>query len=155
VRPIAPELFVTADAVLVITHLLRGRLTALAGGHPEAAGVLVSSELPPGKSPVKHVRVRRSGGVMANVVEDAPRLDLQVWQTTDRARADLVRLCRAIVWQATGLTVTGAGLPAGVRVGRVAEFAGPNELPDPRSTADPSSTIIQWTAEIRLRGAAA
>jgi hypothetical protein len=152
-RHIDAELILAPDAALVLTHYLRGRLSASA--LPYAAGVAVSGSLPPGRNVVKHVRVRRTGGVMANLVEDAPRIDVQVWHLDDRQRMDLANLCRAFVWQATGTVVNGAGMTGPCTIGRVAEFAGPNELPDPRVTASPESAIIQFTAEIRLRGAAA
>jgi hypothetical protein len=150
---ISAQLVLPPDAALVITHYLRGRLAASALAY--AAGVKVSGDLPPGRNVVKHVRVRRTGGAMANVVEDAPRVDVQVWHESDRERNDLANLCRAFLWNAPGTVVNGAGLAGPVRIGRVAEFAGPNALPDPRSTAAPESEIIQFTAEMRLRGAAA
>lgn len=152
-KHIAAQLVLPPDAALVVTHYLRGRL--LASPLQVAAGVLVSGDLPPGKNVVRHVRVRRTGGVMANTVEDAPRLDLQVWHETDRQRNDLANLVRAFLLDGTGNVVNGAGMAWPVVIGRVAEFAGPNALPDPRSTASPDQEIIQLTAEVRLRGAAA
>ncbi len=150
---LAAELVLPPDAALVLTHYLRDRLAASA--LPYAADVKVSGSLPAGRNVVKHVRLRRTGGVFANVVEDAPRVDVQVWHLDDRQRMDLANLCRAFIQNAPGTVVNGAGLAFPVRIGRVAEFAGPNELPDPRSTAAPESAIIQFTAEMRLRGAAA
>jgi hypothetical protein len=152
-RSTTEQLVLAPDAALVITHYLRDRLVASA--HPAAAGVAVSGSLPPGRSVTRHVRVRRTGGTMANRVEDAPRVDVQVWHLDDRQRNALANLCRALIWQATGTVVNGAGMDGPCTIGRVAEFAGPNELPDPRSTAAPESAIIQFTAEMRLRGAAA
>lgn len=145
---------IAPDAVLVMTLWLRGRLaTAPYSSRPEVAGVKVSGELPPARTSSRHIRLRRSGGVRANVAQDAPRLDVQIWHEDDRLRAELAELVRAL-WLSAPNTVVPAGAvnPRATTIGRVTEFAGPNLLPDPVTGS--TREIIQWTVETRLRVAA-
>lgn len=149
-----PETLLPPDAVLVVTMWLRAKLAEVAiAARPEVVGVAVSESLPPARTSAKHIRVRRTGGVMANRVEDAPRIDFQVWHPVDRQQAALAALVRSLFLAAPGTVVpAGAVVPTATTIGRVAEFVGPNQLPDP--VAGSTREIIQWTAEVRLRVAA-
>lgn len=147
-----PARIVMPDAMLVLTSFLRSALQPYIA-QPYVAGVKVSTEMPPGKTSAVHIRVRRSGGVpAAHYVEDSPRLDFMVWHPNDRQRWQLAELTRGLIHAATGTVVSGAPLPAATTIGRVEEFLGPGAFPDPQ---DDSREIVMFTAEVRLRGAAA
>lgn len=141
------------DAPLVMAAVIREALAALDPDlYPYAAGVTVSTRYTPGVSPVKHVRVRRSGGTMVNLVEDAARLDYQVrydtgHEATDEAnRTALAGLVYPLIFRATNV-VRGS-----VRIGRSVEFVGPGTFDDPD---DPTREIILFTVETRLRAVGA
>lgn len=143
-------LALAADAELVAMTYLRGVLAARA--EPYAAGVAVSTKLPPATSPGRHVRVRRVGGVPYSVVQDSPRLDFQVWYETgsvsdEQSRTDLALLVWGLAWSIRGQVVV---LPSGLAVTcyRVLDVMGPTAMPDP---ADDTRTITALTVEIGMR----
>lgn len=147
------ELIEWPDAELVISGALRAALAAAnPTRYPFAAGVLVATAYPAdGATAVKHVRVRRSGGTPVNKVEDAPRLDFQVWYETGAAsdaenRMQLARLTRSLLFSLRG------NVTAGARIGQVTEFVGPGRFGDPINA---TREIILFTEEIRLRSVAA
>lgn len=149
-RPVASELVGRADAVLVMTTYVRAALAGLDPGlYPFlAGGVTVSGRYRPGVSPVRHVRIRRSGGTMINLVEDAARLDYQVRYDTgdapgdEAARTALANLVSMLVYSGRNEIV------AGGRIGQSVEFVGPGVFEDPD---DPAREIILFTVETRLR----
>jgi hypothetical protein len=133
------------DAELVAVTYLRTALAARP--EPYAANVAVSTRLPPGQSPVRHVRLRRVGGVPYSLVQDSPRIQAQVWYQTgvitdERNRNDLARLVWALLHAIRNQVVDG------VTCYRVADFAGPQAMPDP---ADATKTITSLTVEIGMR----
>lgn len=151
--PPVADLIRRADAPLVMCEVVRAGLAALdPDEHPVIVGVRVSTRLPPGTTPTRHVRVRRTGGVMVNVVEDAARLDYQVRVETgdetadEAARTELAGLVYPIIFAARNTIVNGA------RVGRSEEFVGPGTFDDPD---DPTREIILFTVETRLRAVGA
>lgn len=140
------------DAELVAVTWLRARLAERS--EPYAAGVTVGTTVPPGQSPGRYVRLRRVGGVELHMVADSPRLQAQVWYSTDAAtdeknRNDLAQLVWALLRGMQGQDVTVPGWPVQVVCYRVATFSGPVPAPDP---ADPSRTISQLAVEIGMRG---
>jgi hypothetical protein len=144
------ELIFRPDAPLVMSTVVRAGLAALdTVVYPFLADVKVSTRYTPAASgPVRHVRVRRSGGTMVNLVEDAARIDYQVRYWTDdplndEAAADqLANLVASIVGASRNQIVEG------VRVGKSEEFVGPGRFEDP---ADAEREIILFTIETRLR----
>lgn len=139
--PYPLPVIVHADAEAVVTSYLR---TALAdSGEPVAAGVAVSTRLPPGTSPTRHVRVRRVGGLSTLPVIDVARLDVQVWHTDDAARMQLAQLARGLLHAMEG------AVQDGVRVYRVDDVLGPAVLPDP---ATDTRSVVMFTVQARLRG---
>lgn len=143
-------LALAADAELVTTTYLRA---ALAGrGEPYAANVAVTTKLPPGQSPVRHLRIRRVGGVPYSVVQDSPRIDVQCWYQTgavadEQNRNALALLTWGLLRAIRGQVVV---LPDGTSVTcyRVLDVMGPTAMPDP---ADDSKTITGLTVEIGMR----
>jgi hypothetical protein len=141
-----------SDAELVAVTWLRARLAERS--EPYAAGVGVSTKLPPATSPAKHVRLRRVGGVELHEVADSPRVQAQVWYSTgavadEKSRNDLAQLVWALLRGIRGQDVTVPGWPVPVVCYRVATFSGPIPVPDP---ADSTRTISQLTVEIGMRG---
>jgi hypothetical protein len=133
------------DAELVAVTYLRAALTSRP--EPYAANVAVSTKLPPGQSPVRHVRLRRVGGVPYSLVQDSPRITVQVWYgigapTDEKNRQDLALLVWALLKAIRGQVVDG------VTCYRVRDFAGVQAMPDP---ADAAKTITALTVEIGMR----
>ena len=144
------SLALAADAELVTTTYLRAALAART--EPYAANVAVTTKLPPGQSPGRHIRIRRVGGVPYSVVQDSPRIDAQVWYQTgavadEQNRTDLALLTWALLKAIRGQVVV---LPDGLPVTcyRVADVMGPTAMPDP---ADDTKTITALTLEIGMR----
>lgn len=138
------------DAEMVATSYLRAALAARSESY--AIGVAVSTRLPPGQAPTKHIRIRRVGGVPYSRVQDSPRIDAQVWYATgaptdEKNRNDLALMVWALLHAIRGQVVV---LPDGraVTCYRVADFLGPTALPDP---ADDTKTITALTVEIGMR----
>jgi hypothetical protein len=146
------ELIVMPDAELALTLYLRERLAMLSPVPAYASGVRVATENPPASNPGRFVRIRRSGGTVVNLVEDAARLDAQIWHDSDRNRMALAQLVRAMLFLAKGTVMAAGILPVRTTIGQVVEFVGPGRFEDP---LDSSREIILFTVEVRLRGAAA
>jgi hypothetical protein len=137
------------DAELVAVTWLREALAART--EPYTAGVAVSTTLPPGTSPTRHVRIRRVGGVPYSRVQDSPRLQAQVWYATgaptdEQARTRLALLVWALLKDIRGRDITAGGVP--VTCYRVLDVGGPYAGPDP---ADGRRTITTLTVEIGMR----
>lgn len=143
------------DAELVALTYLRAALAARS--EPYAAGVQVTNLLPPGTDPVRHVRIRRVGGVELHQVADSPRLQVQVWYhtstpaTDEKRRQDLAQLVWALLRDMAGQDVTITSWPTPVTCYRVATLGGPASLPDPANNA---RVITQLTVEVGMRGRA-
>lgn len=142
------------DACLVLVTRLR-ELYASITVPSYAEDLTFGTKLPKAKDPItRYVRVRRSGGTNVNVVEDAARLDFQVWYPDDEDPALRMwgaQWVRALVHQAQGSVVSPPDSFGPVTIGQVTEFVGPGQFPDPiRGDRE----IILWTSEIRLRGKA-
>lgn len=139
------------DACLVwVTQL---RLKAASVFVPSyALDVGFGTKMPPATSPGRYVRIRRSGGTIVNVVEDAARLDFQVWapdSPDDSLRMRLAQWVRGLIFDSQGTVVTHPDLPSAVTIGQVTEFVGPGQFPDPIKG---DREIILFTIETRLRG---
>jgi hypothetical protein len=137
------------DAELAGVTYLRGALSGR--NEPYALGVTVSTKLPPGTSPGRHIRLRRVGGVPYSLVQDSPRLDAQVWYATgaatdEQSRNNLALLVWALLHDIRGKVV--ALSDHTVTCYRVLDFAGPHAMPDP---ADDTKTITALTVEIGMR----
>lgn len=147
------EIIVGADAEQVVLTWLRARVLALAPLPAFADGVRFVIKLKPGETPTgPHVRIRRSGGTIVNLVEDAARIDFQVRHDTDGDRMALAQWVRGLAFSSRGSVVTVPRTPGPVSIGRWSEFVGPGRFPDPDDT---EREIILFTAEVRLRAAAA
>lgn len=131
-------LVVFPDATDVVIFHLADELTAVFG---ETAPV---GPRVPDPRPAKFVRVVRTGGARLNVVADDPQITVESWAERDEDAHDLAQHCRAVLHAMPGTSVDG------VAVYRVAEAAGPANLPDPES-AQPR--YVQ-TFTVALRGAA-
>lgn len=132
------QIVVFPDAAAVIVGHLRAALAAR--DDPAVIGTQV-----PHPRPGRLVRIRRTGGPRLNRVADRPQLSVECWAPTAEQAADLAQLCRGLIHAMRGTTV------AGVAIYRVAELAGPAELPDPASD---QPRYVQ-TFEIAMRGTAA
>lgn len=110
------ELIVPHPAVAVTVAYLGSRLE-----------VPVAGKMPRTR-PAAFVRVSRAGGVMSNLVTDAPLLVFECWATTGPAAEDLANLVRAHLKQAPSSFAAGAW----IRWWR--EAGGPSEFPDPDVT---------------------
>lgn len=141
------------DAELVALTYLRAALAARSEAY--AADVTVTNLLSAGTDPVRHVRIRRVGGVELHQVADSPRLQVQVWYhtgtaaTDEKRRQDLAQLVWALLRDMAGQDVTVAGWPVPVTCYRVATFGGPANAPDPANNA---RVITQLTVEVGMRG---
>lgn len=138
-----------ADAEDVVVTYLTAALAARP--EPYAADVLVSTKLRPKTSPVRHVRIRRVGGVPYSRVQDSPRIDAQIWYGPgnpgdEKNRNDLALLVWALLHAIRGQVVIVDDIP--VTCYRVLDFAGPRAEPDP---ADATKTITGLTVEIGMR----
>jgi hypothetical protein len=146
------EVILYPDAERAVTLALRSLLAGVdQAAYPFVAGVRVSTQYPPGATPVRHIRVRRSGGVITNLVEDAARLDFQVWYFTDATsdgedQMKLAQLARGLIGGSLNAIYGGA------RFGQAAEFVGPGRFDDP---IDSAREIVLFTTEIRLRAVGA
>jgi len=109
-------------------------------GDPAAVSVTV-----PNPRPSRFVLVPRIGGVRRNFVVDSATIAVECWDDTDAGAADLAALVRGLVGALPGQVLDG------VPVYRVDEFAGPANLPDPRS----AQARYTFTVSISYRGTAA
>lgn len=141
-----PAIELSPDAEMVAITWLRTALAARP--EPHASGVQVTDRLPPGRSPTRHVRIRRLGGVPSSRVQDSPRLQAQVWYDTGSPATDegdrqsLALLVWALLKAIRGQVVEG------VTCYRVLTVGGPYNGPDP---ADDTRTITTLTVEIGMR----
>ena len=126
---------VFADAAAVIADYLRFQLAAFESPAP------VATRVPPSR-PSIFVLVRRLGGPRLNVVADEPLIGVECWAPTEGDAHDLAQLCRALIHAMRGTE------QGGVAVYRIAEAAGPQELPDPLSN-DPRYV---FTVSVAVRG---
>lgn len=77
--------------------------------------------------PAEFIRIRRVGGAKQSPVMDGANLVIESWAGTDTAAHDNLQTARTALFAASGTVV------AGTTVGRVTEFSGPGDLPDPDS----------------------
>lgn len=98
----------------------------------------------PTERPTRFVRVVRTGGPRLNLVADDAQITVESWGDSDEDAHDLAQQCRAIINAMPGTSVDG------VAVYRVAEAAGPANLPDP----DSAQSRYTQTFTVGLRGAA-
>ncbi|WP_431881575.1 hypothetical protein [Micromonospora chalcea] len=143
------------DAELVAVTWLRARLAERS--EPYATGVTVGTKVPPATTPGRYVRIRRLGGTELHHVADSPRLQAQVWFSTNAPSDELNRQALAqMVWALLrgmrGSSVAVPGWPTAVTCYRVTTFGGPANVPDP---ADAARVITQLTVEVGMRGRAA
>lgn len=125
------------DAAALLIGYLRDQLTDR--GDSTAVG-----QKTPNPRPDQFVTIHRVGGPRRSVVADAPLLAVECWATNDPDAHDLAQLARALLHTARGRSIDG------VAVYRIAEAAGPVNLPDPLS----QQSRYTFTLEVALRGAA-
>lgn len=121
------------DAVKVMRQALLG------------LGVTVTGErVPPSRSEdfETFLRVRRSGGVAANIVADSATILIESWAADEEAAMALAQRARQALHAVEGAVV------AGSPVYRVGEFSGPGQLPDPVS----GQPRVSQTFSITIRG---
>lgn len=146
------EIIVGPDAEQVVLTWLRQAVAAASPAPSFADGLKLRTKLEPGVSPAgPFATLRRSGGVMTNLVEDAARIDFRVWHDSDGERMALALWLRALAFSSRGSMVTVPRTAGPVTIGRWSEFVGPGRFPDPQ---DGAREIILFTAEVRLRAAA-
>lgn len=121
------------DAEKVLTDYLFALLPSIT----EAAGYTVGTQVAPGGTPSKAIRVRLIGGNTEQRIGSRPRLDVRVW-------AD-----------GTASTEGAAKTLARILLGRIERdlkcrtFTSPIPLPDP---ADPAKVLVLFTVELLLKG---
>lgn len=130
-----PVLF--PDAEEVVVGFLRGALDDRGDTAEVATRV-------PNPRPSRLVLVRRLGGPRLNLVADDPQIGVECWDGDTATAHDLAQVCRALIHTMTGRAVDG------VPVYRVAELAGPANLPDPLS----DQPRYVFTVQIAMRGTA-
>lgn len=133
------EVIVFPDAALLVIDYLRDELDTR--GYPD---IHVGAKVP-NPRPSKFVRVARVGGIAPFLVADDATLVVEAWETDAADAMTLAQLCRGLVRALAGTAVDG------VPVYRVAELAGPANLPDPAS----DQARATFTITVRLRGVAA
>lgn len=106
-----------------------------------AAGVTPVHYAIPNPRPVSFVQLTRVGGTSRDVVVDDATVSVDSWAATQVAAMALALQARAHI-HALAHTVVG-----GVTVYRVAELAGPADVPDPESGAP----RVRQTFQIGLR----
>ena len=115
------------DAVALALPYLR---TALAD-----PTVTVAASVPSTR-PAKLVYLRRAGGTdRVHHILDRPRIDVQVWHSSEFAALALADLVRAHLLAAPGLV---AG------VSRASTFLGPTPIPDPESDTPRALLTVEW-----------
>lgn len=105
-------------------------------------GVDVVSRVPNPRT-AEFLLVRRVGGVTGTLVTDNATLVVEAWSDSAAAAHDLLQLARAHLHALAGSVV------GGHTVYRVAEIAGPADLPDPES----NQARHTMTVQVSLRGA--
>lgn len=127
------------DAETVLIAFLNTELTA-------ASDAARASGRVPSPRPARFVRVMRTGGPATSFWVDRPYITVEAWDDNEAAAEDLAGLCRSFVWAAYL-----AGEIDGIPVYDLAEFGGPQRLPDPTT----GQTRYTFTFSIELRGTAA
>lgn len=115
------EVIVAPDTIQLFAAYLRDELDGR--GY---TGIHVGIEVPAAR-PNRFVRLRRTGGTKLNLVVDDAQISVEAWGESSAAAHDLAQLCRALIHAADSQEV------GGVQVYRIAEVAGPADLPDPTS----------------------
>ena len=123
-----------------VVALLVSYLTAGFADRSETATVHTQV---PNPRPAKFVLVPRVGGPARNVVVDSPTIGVECWAATPGQAHDLAQLTRALIRALPGQSVSG------VMFYSVAEFAGPQQLPDP----DSNQARYIYTPSLTCRGA--
>jgi hypothetical protein len=122
--------FPSAEAIAV--GYVRSRLT------DRGVAATVATKVPAVR-PAYLVKVRRIGGVTANLVTDAPMLVFDCWAPTEIAAEDLSRVVRAEILAMPGQSDSCT---------HVDEVGGPVNQPDP----DSNSPRYVFTVIIHIRG---
>lgn len=100
--------------------------TVQAGYKAQAVSAHVGNKVPTTKPrPTTYVVVRRHGGPRRDFLTDQAQISIECSAPTVAEAQDLAQLARALVHAMAGTVVNGS------KVGRIDEFAGPAELPDP------------------------
>lgn len=115
------QVVIPPDTVALICDYLRDELDGR--GYTD---IHVGARVPDDR-PTRFVRVRRTGGTKLNLVVDDAQLSVETWGETEAAAHDLAQLCRGLIHAADSTEL------AGTQVYRIAEVAGPADLPDPLS----------------------
>lgn len=137
--PAVSELIRFPDVEAVMIAFLNDRLTA-DGDTARARGKV------PNPRPARFVRVMRTGGPAESFWADRPQVTVEAWDNDESAAETLANTCRSYV-QSAYL----AGDMRGIPVYDLAEFGGPQRLPDPTT----GQVRYTFTFSIVLRGAAA
>jgi len=127
-------LVVPANPEKVVVDFIYGLVPTVS----DLAGYTVSTRIPDGQTPKKHIGVRSVGGSDEQVVADRFRIDIRVWAdgtvSTEVERSRVARMLLAHLRKQF----------------RCRLFASPVPLPDP---ADPTKTLTLFTVELLLKGA--
>lgn len=116
-EPVAPVLF--GDTVQLVIEAIRD------GFALQSVDAVVDNEVP--DEAVRYVVVRRQGGPRVDLVRDSAQIRIECLAPTKAEAHDLAQMARAYVFAMRGT------VRHGITVGRIEEFAGPAELPDPIS----------------------
>lgn len=107
---------------------------------PLNLGVTFAAAVPNPRPAGPLVTLRRSGGTESSPVTDRPRVDVQVWHSSEFQAFALAATIRAQL----------LGTPGRVGgISRADTFTGPTPIPDP----DSSQPRVLFTVELVLRGA--
>lgn len=127
-------LVIPADPELVVVNFIHDELIPSLS---DLTGWTVSTRVPDGQTPRRHIGVRSVGGSDEQFVADRYRIDVRVWAdgtvSTEVERSRVARMLLAHLR----------------RRFRARLFASPVPLPDP---VDPTKTLTLFTIELLLKG---
>jgi hypothetical protein len=133
------EVIVAPDTVKLLCDYLRDELDDR--GYTD---IHVGVEVPTSR-PDRFVRLRRTGGTKLNLVVDDAQVTVEAWGESPAVAHDLAQMCRALIHAADSEEL------GGVQVYRIAEVAGPADLPDPVS--DQSRYSATYLVAVRCAAA--
>lgn len=137
-----PPVITFPDPVMLALPYLRGLVTDFYVDlyvDTYTGGIVVAARVP-NPRPAAFVMLRRAGGVdRVRGIFDRPRIDAQIWHTSEHAAFSLAAFVRAQLLAAPGRV---AG------ISHASTFLGPTPIPDP----DSGQARVLLTIEWQIRG---
>jgi hypothetical protein len=119
--PVAAEIITFPDAEGVAIAFYNVELAASV----KFAAVRASTDIP-NPRPTMFVRVMRTGGTRRDLITDTPQLVVEAWAAYSEDAQELAEFCRSRIHAASR-----AGVMGTTTVYELAEYSGPQSLPDP------------------------